>query len=158
MYDITYNIAWQVHPIRGEVTAFSNYLVRVQRAGARRPTATLKVHLSRSQGYAGGLTSAVVVWSIREKLLRPSVPALAAVAADAPVSQRLLGALAAARHSVVHYPFTFRLTSVLICGIAGGVAHLHTQRAWTHRGRMPAAPPALLDGTSDTPSTAEDKA
>ncbi len=42
-------------------------------------------------------------------------------------------ALAAARHGVVHYPYAFRLTSIVVCGLAGGVAHLHAQRAWAHR-------------------------
>lgn len=59
---------------------------------------------------------------------------------EGPIVPRLASAVAAAKHSVMYYPYSFRLTSILVTGIAGGVAHLHTQRSWLHRNLQDGAP------------------
>lgn len=86
------------------------------------------------QGLASGIGTSGTVWYIREKLFRALVPVAPVAPLNASLSERMSSALAAARHGVVHYPYAFRLTSIVMCGMAGGVAHLHAQRAWAHRG------------------------
>ncbi|CAE7766805.1 unnamed protein product [Symbiodinium sp. KB8] len=117
-YDLTYRTAAWAYPVKAKVTSFSNYL-----------------------GGTSGVASAALVWYLREKLLLPKAPPAPAIPSDGPIMHRLGGALSTAKHAIVHYPYQFRLTSVLVTGIAGGLAHLHVQRSWLHRD--------LNDGAAD---------
>lgn len=142
-YDLTYRTAAWAYPVKAKVTSFSNYLVSRAAAAVqcachkRRPARTP----SKPQGGTSGVTSAALVWYLREKLLLPKAPPAPAIPSDGPIMHRLGGALSTAKHAIVHYPYQFRLTSVLVTGIAGGLAHLHVQRSWLHRD--------LNDGAAD---------